>query len=128
MDKMFSKNFIINQELVKQFSEISGDRNPIHLSKSFAKKTKFKRPIAHGMLIGSLISSVIANDFPGPGSIYLSQQLNFRKPVYIGTIVTIKLKIITVKKDKPIGEIETKVFENKDCLIDGFALILNDNF
>ena len=69
------------------FAEITGDRNPIHLSEHFAAKTPFKGRIAHGLYTASLISAVIGTQLPGPGAIYLSQTLRFLAPVMIGDTI-----------------------------------------
>jgi 3-hydroxybutyryl-CoA dehydratase len=76
------------------FAEISGDRNPIHLSEHFAAKTVFRQRIAHGLYTASLISAVIGTRLPGPGAIYLSQTLNFKAPVRIGDIVVAKVEVV----------------------------------
>jgi acyl dehydratase len=75
------------------FATLSGDKNPIHTDPEFAAKTRFGRIIAPGLLIGSFISAAIANDLPGAGSIYLSQSLNFLRPVFEGDTVRIILRI-----------------------------------
>ena len=69
------------------FAEISGDRNPIHLSEHFAARTPFGGRIAHGLYTASLISAVIGTRLPGPGAVYMSQTLNFKAPVRIGDMV-----------------------------------------
>src|SRR5271170_5313561 len=76
------------------FAEISGDRNPIHLSEHFAAKTVFGGRIAHGLYTASLISAVIGTRLPGPGAIYLSQTLNFRAPVKIGDTVEARVEVV----------------------------------
>jgi len=76
------------------FAEISGDRNPIHLSEHFAAKTVFRHRIAHGLYTASLISAVIGTRLPGPGAIYLSQTLNFKAPVRIGDLVVAKVEVV----------------------------------
>ncbi|MBI2718279.1 MAG: MaoC family dehydratase [Rhizobiales bacterium] len=75
------------------FAEISGDRNPIHLSEHFAAKTPFGGRIAHGLYTASLISAVIGTRLPGPGAIYLSQTLNFKAPVKIGDHVEASVEV-----------------------------------
>ncbi len=75
------------------FAEISGDRNPIHLSEHFAAKTPFGGRIAHGLYTASLISAVIGTRLPGPGAIYLSQTLNFKAPVRIGDVVEASVEV-----------------------------------
>jgi 3-hydroxybutyryl-CoA dehydratase len=76
------------------FAEISGDRNPIHLSEHFAAKTPFGGRIAHGLYTASLISAVIGTRLPGPGAIYISQTLRFLAPVRIGDTVTASVEIV----------------------------------
>lgn len=75
------------------FAEVSGDRNPIHLSEHFAARTPFKTRIAHGLYTASLISAVLGTRLPGPGAIYLSQTLNFKAPVKIGDDVTVLVQV-----------------------------------
>ena len=76
------------------FAEITGDRNPIHLSEHFAAKTPFGGRIAHGLYTASLISAVIGTRLPGPGAIYMSQTLNFKAPVKIGDIVNASVEVV----------------------------------
>jgi 3-hydroxybutyryl-CoA dehydratase len=75
------------------FAEITGDRNPIHLSEHFAAKTPFGGGIAHGLYTASLISAVIGTRLPGPGAIYMSQTLNFKAPVKIGDVVNASVEV-----------------------------------
>ncbi|MFD1695314.1 MaoC family dehydratase [Roseibium aestuarii] len=91
----------MRETLVKQvqssdvigFAEVSGDRNPIHLSEHFAARTPFKSRIAHGLYTASLISAVLGTRLPGPGAIYLSQTLKFLAPVYIGDKVSVTVEV-----------------------------------
>lgn len=76
------------------FAEVSGDRNPIHLSEHFAAKTPFRTRIAHGLYTASLISAVLGTRLPGPGAIYLSQTLNFKAPVKIGDKVRVTVTVV----------------------------------
>src|SRR6266699_2461187 len=75
------------------FAELTGDRNPIHLSEHFAAKTPFKGRIAHGLYTASLISAVIGTRLPGPGAVYLSQTLTFKAPVKIGDVVEASVQV-----------------------------------
>ncbi len=83
----------IEQADVDAFAEVTGDRNPVHLDETFAQQTRFGRRIAHGMLTASLISSVLANQLPGEGSIYLGQTLQFVAPVFPGDAVTARVTV-----------------------------------
>ena len=75
------------------FAQLTGDRNPIHLSEHFAARTTFKKRIAHGLYTASLISAVLGTRLPGPGAIYISQTLNFRAPVKIGDTVIVTVTV-----------------------------------
>jgi 3-hydroxybutyryl-CoA dehydratase len=83
----------VSNEDVIGFAELSGDRNPIHLSEHFARKTRFGGRIVHGLYTASLISALIGMRLPGPGSVYISQNLNFRGPVKIGDVVTVSVEV-----------------------------------
>ena len=80
------------------FAEITGDRNPIHLSEHFAAKTQFKSRIAHGLYTASLISAVIGTRLPGPGAVYLSQTLSFKAPVKIGDTIDATVRVVELIK------------------------------
>ena len=92
MRETYSK--LVKSSDVVGFAEISGDRNPIHLSEHFAAKTPFGGRIAHGLYTASLISAVIGTRLPGPGAIYISQTLRFLAPVRIGDIVEASVEIV----------------------------------
>jgi 3-hydroxybutyryl-CoA dehydratase len=91
MRESYSK--LVKASDVVGFAEISGDRNPIHLSEHFAAKTPFQHRIAHGLYTASLISAVIGTRLPGPGAIYISQTLRFLAPVHIGDTVDASVEI-----------------------------------
>ena len=120
----FSKKFYITLEKVKRFAEVTGDKNPLHLDEQYAKNSIFGERIAHGMLVSSCISNVLANDFPGPGTVYLSQSLDFKLPVFFGDIIEVKLKVIHVREDKKIMTLETIcVNQNSKIVIQGKAVV-----
>jgi 3-hydroxybutyryl-CoA dehydratase len=109
---------------VIDFARLSGDNNPIHLDKAFAAKTRFKRPICHGVLTASLISKVAGTQLPGPGSIYLSQTMKFRAPAYVGDTVTAEITIKNIRKDKPIMSLGTVVRnQSGEVLLEGEAMV-----
>ncbi len=76
------------------FAGATGDLNPVHINEDFAEKTKFKTRIAHGMLSVSLIAAVLGRKLPGEGSVYVSQDVKFKAPVFIGDIITAEVKVI----------------------------------
>ena len=107
----------VSDEDVRTFAEISGDRNPVHLDEAYAANTFFKQRIAHGALSGALISAVLGMLLPGPGSIYLSQTMNFKAPVYIDDEITAKVEVIAYRTDKRIVTLKTEVFNQEDRLV-----------
>lgn len=111
-------------EDIKRFAEVSGDFNPVHLDEEFAKKTIFKGRIAHGFLIASFISTIIATELPGPGSIYLKQSLKFLAPVYIDEKILVKVRIIEINIEKSKVKLITECFKNKTLVLTGEAEIL----
>ena len=111
-------------EEIKRFAEVSGDFNPVHLDEEFAKKTIFKGRIAHGFLTASFISTIIATELPGPGSIYLKQSLKFLAPVYIDEKILVKVRIIEINIEKSKVKLITECFKNKTLVLTGEAEIL----
>jgi 3-hydroxybutyryl-CoA dehydratase len=118
-----SKTF--SEKDVLTFAEISGDRNPVHIDAAFASSTRFERQLVHGMLTAGLISAVLGMQLPGPGSIYLKQELNFRAPAYFGDTITATVTVTKVREDKPIITLET-ICTNQDgeTVIDGEAVLM----
>jgi acyl dehydratase len=113
---------------IAAFAAVSGDVNPMHLSADFARRTRYQRPIAHGMLTASLISAVIGTKLPGPGSIWVSQTLNFLHPVFPGDTITATATVTAVHEERPLVTLET-VCANQDghLVLEGEALILLDD-
>lgn len=91
------------------FARASGDLNPLHLDDEYAATTPFKQRIAHGMFTGGLISAALAMDLPGPGTIYLSQDLQFKRPVCIGDELTIILTATEKNIEKPVVTLSCEV-------------------
>ena len=111
MDLKVGDTFTITKEVtdeaVRKFAEVSGDYNPIHLDDEFAAKTMFGRRIAHGMLGASFISAVLGYKLSAQKIVYLSQNLKFIAPVFIGDTVTARATVREIREDKPIVTIET---------------------
>jgi len=106
---------------VREFSEISGDKNPIHLNDEYAKKSRFKKRIAHGLMSASYFSALFGTKLPGEGAIYVSQSLQFKRAVYLGDTVTatVIVKGIDLNKRRVFFRTVCKV-KNK-IVIDGEA-------
>jgi 3-hydroxybutyryl-CoA dehydratase len=103
---------------VQKFAETIGDLNPVHLDVEFAEKSFFKKRIVHGAFLEGLISKVLGMDFPGQGTIYISQTSIFKRPVYVDTTVTVEVKITQVIPEKRRLVLETTVLnaEGEVCL------------
>lgn len=96
----------ITDAMVRSFAEISGDNNPIHLDNEAAKASIFGERVAHGILVTGLISNVLGCQLPGHGSIYVSQQVTFLRPVKIGDTITATVQVI--EKDEKRGTVKCK--------------------
>lgn len=118
-----SEKFEVTDDKVRAFAQITGDLNPVHLDDEFAAKTIFGKRIAHGILVSGFISNVLANKLPGPGTIYLKQDLNFVAPVFIGDTIEVIVEIIEKKEAKPIFKIKTLCMSNGTPVIVGEALV-----
>lgn len=128
MKYFVGQNITINRKVkkedVEKFAELSGDYNPIHLDENYAKETRFGKCIAHGMLSGAYISSILGTDFPGEGTVYVSQNLKFVRPIYIGADIKIKLEIKDIIRDKK-AVIKTEIIDCEDnLLVSGAAEVL----
>ncbi len=108
---------------IAAFAGVSGDTNPIHLHGGFAQTTRFGQRIAHGMLSGSFISTVIGTKLPGPGSIYVSQTLNFTAPVSIGDTVTAVCTITDINHERRRVTLKTQCLSGETVVIDGEAVV-----
>lgn len=108
----------ISAEDVKQFAEIVGDLNPIHLDAEFAENSFFKKRIVHGAFLAGLISKVLGMDFPGQGTVYISQNSTFKRPVYVDTTVAVEVKVTQVIPEKRRLVLETTIFnaDGEACL------------
>ncbi|HZD24924.1 MAG TPA: MaoC family dehydratase [Alphaproteobacteria bacterium] len=106
------------------FAGISGDFNPLHLNREFAEKTHFGGTIAHGMLTASLISTVVGTKLPGPGAIYMSQNLRFTAPVRAGDTVTAIATVTSVDQAKRRCALDTICVADDRIVVKGDALLL----
>lgn len=119
----FSKT--LTQSDVYSYAGICGDFNPVHINSVEAEKSRFGKQVVHGMLTASLISTVIGMVMPGPGSVYLGQELKFLKPVFFGDTITAKVTIDGIDKEKKILHLKTEEFnQNNLIVVTGYAEVL----
>jgi acyl dehydratase len=108
---------------IELFTQISGDRNPIHYDKEIARATRFGGIVVQGGVTSAILNAVVAEDLPGPGTVFLQVNWNFKKPVRPGDTITGEIKVTNVREDKPITELETRVFLSDGTLVlDGNAV------
>ena len=119
--KTFEFKKILQQEDSKRFSELTGDFNPIHCDEEYAKTTQFNGNIVHGMLAGSLFSTLVGMLCPGKKNLYLSQTLNFKKPIYPNSELTIRGTVQQKVDSLKVLVIKTEAIIKEEIIIDGIA-------
>lgn len=127
IDATFEELFKFTQDEVVRFAELTGDNNPIHLDADYAATTSFKRPIIHGMLGATIFTKVLGTQFPGFGSIYLKQTLEFLRPMFVETDYKAVFTIKTINNEKHIAEISTEIIDatTKKVVTRGIATMIN---
>ena len=118
-----SSSHIITDRDVVLFSEISGDKNPVHLDDEFAADTRFKKRIAHGLMSSSYFSALFGMKLPGRGCVYVSQNLNFKRPVYLGDEVVATVEVVSVDVGARRIHFNTTCKVKNKTVIDGSAVI-----
>ncbi len=117
---------LLTEDDIRAFARITGDDNPLHLDTEYARETRFRKPVAHGFLVASLISAVLGTRLPGPGSVYLSQSLSFLAPVYPGDTITASVRIVEMDNDKGIVSLHTEVTnQSRIRVVSGEARLLS---
>lgn len=106
---------------IELFTEISGDRNPLHYDEEVARATRFGGIVVQGGIISAILNAVVAEDLPGPGTVFLQANWSFKAPVRPGDTITGEVQVTKVRADKPITELDTRIF-----LADG-TLVLDGN-
>lgn len=109
---------------VRAFADVSTDTNPVHLDADYAASTQFGARIVHGMLTASLISALLGNHLPGPGTVYLGQSLRFRRPVKLGDTVTASVTVKSVDREKNRIELDCVCNVGGKPVLQGDALVM----
>ena len=115
---------VVTEADIVAFADVSGDFNPVHMDEAFAATTPFKSRIAHGMLSAAWLSALIAGELPGPGSIYLSQSLRFRRPVRIGDEVVSRIEVTAIDAEKARVTLATVCSVGGKPMLEGEALVM----
>jgi acyl dehydratase len=120
-----SQELTVTDEVIRQFADLIGDHNPMHFDDAFASHTRFGQRIAHGMIAAGLVSAVLGTKLPGPGTIYLSQSLQFTAPVFPGDVVTATATVTKLREDKPIATLETVcIRQTGEVVLRGEAVVV----
>ncbi len=118
----------ITQRDIELFSELTGDRNPLHYDKEAAARTRFGRIVVQGGVTSGLLNAVVAEDLPGPGTVFLNTTFNFRAPVHPGDTITATVEVTQVRVDKPITHIDCAVVDqNGVVVLDGTAVLWTED-
>jgi acyl dehydratase len=108
---------------IELFTEMSGDKNPLHYDEELAKSTRMGGIVVQGGVTSAILNAVVAEDLPGPGTVFLQVNWSFKAPVKPGDTITGEVKVTKVREDKPIAELETRVLNQDDTvMIDGTAV------
>lgn len=118
------KEFAIGEKDGRDFAAVSKDTNPLHLDEDYARQTRFGGRIAHGMLLGGYISSLLGTELPGEGSIYMKQDLRFLRPVRYGDTIRVALEVTELDFEKMRAVLSTNCYNQKgEQVIAGTALV-----
>jgi len=114
----------ISESDIYLFAGITGDLNPAHINEAYAAKTFFKTRIAHGMLLGGFISAILGNQLPGPGTIYVRQELNFLAPVRMGDTITTRAEVLEIIAEKNRVRLKTTCVNQEGTMVlEGEAIV-----
>ncbi len=114
----------VTESDIATFAGVSGDFNPVHINEDYASKTMFKGRIAHGMLSAAFISTVFGTKLPGPGCIYMSQNLRFKAPVKIGDTVVARVEVTELNAEKKRAGFKTTCSVGDKVVLDGDAVLM----
>ena len=118
---------LVSSRDIELFTEISGDRNPLHYDEELAAASRFGGIVVQGGVTSALLNAVVAEDLPGPGSVFLHVDWRFRAPVRPGDVITAEVVVTSVREDKPVTTLTTRVLDqNGAVVLDGTAVVWRD--
>ena len=115
---------LVSARDIRLFTELTGDRNPLHYDEGFARRSRFGELIVQGGVTSGLLNAVVAEDLPGPGSVFLHVDWSFRAPVRPGDEITAEVEVLEARADKPITRLRTTITREPGVVVlDGSALV-----
>jgi acyl dehydratase len=107
----------IQKRDIELFTEISGDRNPLHYDEALARATRFGEIVVQGGVTSAILNAVVAEDLPGPGTVFLHVDWSFKAPVRPGDQITGRVEVLEVRSDKPITKLKTEVLRHDGTVV-----------
>lgn len=104
-----TRTLTFNEDSVKGYAEMTGDYNPLHFDRDFAAKTKFKKLVVQGGLTAGILNALVGMDMPGPGTVFMNQNLQYTAPVFIGDTITAEAEILELHQTKPVSKLKMTV-------------------
>jgi acyl dehydratase len=115
---------VVQARDIELFTELTGDRNPLHYDEALASRSRFGGVIVQGGVTSGLLNAVVAEDLPGPGSVFLHVDWSFRAPVRPGDTITAEIEVLEARRDKPIAKVRTTITnQDETVVLDGEALV-----
>ena len=123
-----SRSRRVRAEDIRLFTEMTGDENPLHYDEELASRSRFGRLIVQGGVTSGLLNAVVAQDLPGPGSVFLHVDWSFRAPVSPGDEITAEVEVLEARSDKPITKLRTTIVnQDKTIVLEGTALVYTEH-
>ncbi len=104
-----SRTLTVTHEHVKKYAEITGDHNPLHFDEEFASATSFGKLVVHGGITAGMFNALVAEDLPGPGTVFMSQQLEYVAPVFVGDTIVGEVEVLEIHERKPVTRLRIEV-------------------
>lgn len=119
-----SRTKVVSERDIELFTEMTGDRNPLHYDETAASKSRFGGIIVQGGVTSGLLNAVVAEDLPGPGSVFLNVNWDFRAPVKPGEQITATVEVVEVREDKPLTTLDCRIVNDAGVtVLEGSALV-----
>lgn len=112
-----TRSLTLTADHVAKYAELSGDRNPLHFDRGYVEKTPFGRLVVHGGLTTGILNALVAEDMPGPGTVFMEMSLKFLKPVYIGDTITATAEVVSKHESKPICTLDVEIRTQEDIVV-----------